>query len=603
MDEVSFGRYRLIELIGQGSMGQVYRAHDTVIGRDVAVKILPVELGLVEGYRERFRREAHTAARLTEPHIIPIHDTGEIDGRLYLVMPVIDGQDLSLLLKQDGPIPPARAVGMIEQLASALDTAHAAGLVHRDVKPSNALVTGRDFVYLIDFGIAHDEAGTKLTQAGSTVGTLAYMAPERFTAGVVDARADVYALACVLHECLTGLRPYPGSSVEQQITGHLTLPVPAPSRLNSAVPGGFDEVIALGMAKDPEQRYQSAAELARAARDALSAPPTPGPTPTTAGPPADPTVTTAPSAGDRAQQTVPLVNAAVTGPRPAAAEPAPAVGAPMWGGGGAWPGGQPPPLLPPPPPPAAPGEHNRWRVLGIATLVVAVVVAVLTAGAIYYAINHSTKPAPTTTTAPRAAPRTATTALPGSAVTTANMDALLLTDAEINTTMGTTTMKVIATVTTLGDNNVSPPECLPLAGALQSKVYAGSGWVAAHGRALREPSDQYPHVFDGVVLFPSAQRAAAFFTASSKSWPACANLGYTFIDDTGQTEQRTVGPVSVTNDTISATNTTEGGNGLACQHALTASNNVVIETLVCAYKLTDQAVRIAQQVAAKVPRP
>jgi serine/threonine protein kinase len=176
---MAFGRYRLVELIGQGSMGQVYRAHDTVIGRDVAVKILPVELGSVQGYRERFRREAHTAARLTEPHIIPIHDTGEIDGRLYLVMPVIDGEDLSHLLKRDGAIPPPRAVEVIDQLAAALDTAHAAGLVHRDVKPSNALVTARDFVYLIDFGIAHDAAGTKLTQAGSTVGTLAYMAPER----------------------------------------------------------------------------------------------------------------------------------------------------------------------------------------------------------------------------------------------------------------------------------------------------------------------------------------------------------------------------------------------------------------------------------------
>lgn len=134
MDEVAFGRYRLVELIGQGSMGQVYRAHDTVIGRDVAVKILPVELALVEGYRERFRREAHRVARLTEPHIIPIHDTGEIDGRLYLVMPVIDGEDLSRLLKRDGAIPASRAVGMIDQLAAALDTAHGAGLVHRPMR-------------------------------------------------------------------------------------------------------------------------------------------------------------------------------------------------------------------------------------------------------------------------------------------------------------------------------------------------------------------------------------------------------------------------------------------------------------------------------------
>src|ERR1700758_3631638 len=188
-------------------MGKGYKAHDTMIGRDVAIKVLPAELGAEPGYRERFRREAHTAARLSEPHIIPIHDTGEIEGRLYLVMPVIDGIDVHDLLRRDGPMSPRRAVHVTEQLAAALDAAHAVGLVHRDVKPSNALVTGRAFVYLIDFGIAHDGAATKLTGTGMIVGTWAYMAPERFTAGTADARSDVYALACVLHACLTGDRP------------------------------------------------------------------------------------------------------------------------------------------------------------------------------------------------------------------------------------------------------------------------------------------------------------------------------------------------------------------------------------------------------------
>ena len=172
MDEVVFGRYRLLSLIGAGAMGKVYKAHDTVMGRDVAIKVLPNELGAEPGYRERFRREAHTAARLTEPHIIPIHDTGEIEGQLYLVMPVIEGIDVQALLQRDGPMSPERAVQVIEQLAAALDAAHAAGLVHRDVKPSNALVTARDFVYLIDFGIAHNAAATKLTSTGMIMGTL-----------------------------------------------------------------------------------------------------------------------------------------------------------------------------------------------------------------------------------------------------------------------------------------------------------------------------------------------------------------------------------------------------------------------------------------------
>jgi serine/threonine protein kinase len=269
--KVVFGRYRLLSLIGEGGMGKVYKAHDTVIDRDVAIKVLPPELGAVAGYRERFRREARTAARLTEPHIIPIHDAGEIAGQMYLVMPIVDGVDVHGLLRRDGPLTPQRAVHVIEQLAAALDAAHAAGLVHRDVKPSNALLTGRDFVYLIDFGIAHDAAATKLTSTGTAVGTWAYMAPERFTTGIADARSDVYSLACVLHECLTGVQPFPGDSLEQQIAGHLTLDPPAPSGLNPSVPQGFDEVIARGMAKNPDRRYPTAIELADAAHHALTA--------------------------------------------------------------------------------------------------------------------------------------------------------------------------------------------------------------------------------------------------------------------------------------------------------------------------------------------
>ncbi|ASL16265.1 serine/threonine-protein kinase [Mycobacterium intracellulare] len=268
MDEVVFGRYRLIEVIGEGGMGKVYKAHDTVIGRDVAVKVLSTELGAEPGFRERFRREAHTAARLTEPHIIPIHDTGEVDGRLYLVMPIINGTDVGTLLEREGPMSPQRAVVVVEQLAAALDAAHAAGLVHRDVKPSNALMTNRDFTYLIDFGITQDVAATRVTKTGVVIGTLAYMAPERFNGGVADARADVYSLTCLLHECLTGAQPYPGGSAEQQIAAHLTLNPPKPTDLSPAVPAAFNDVIARGMAKKPTDRFVSAGELARAANAA-----------------------------------------------------------------------------------------------------------------------------------------------------------------------------------------------------------------------------------------------------------------------------------------------------------------------------------------------
>lgn len=163
-------------------------------------------------------------------------------------MPIINGIDVATLLKREGLMTPQGAVSVIEQLAAALDAAHDAGLVHRDVKPSNVLITNRHFTYLIDFGIAHDVAAPRVTKTGAIIGTLAYMAPERFTDGVADARADVYSLTCVLHECLTGAQPYPGASAEQQITAHLTLNPPKRAALNPAIPAAFDEVITRGMA-------------------------------------------------------------------------------------------------------------------------------------------------------------------------------------------------------------------------------------------------------------------------------------------------------------------------------------------------------------------
>ncbi|MCE5290277.1 MAG: serine/threonine protein kinase [Nocardiaceae bacterium] len=267
MEVVAFGRYQLLGLIGSGAMGKVYKAHDSELDRDVAIKVLPTELAGPE-YRKRFKREAVIAARLTEPHIVQIHDVGEFDGRLYLVMPIIDGVDMQALLRRDGPMNPQRAVHLIEQLASALDAAHRAGLVHRDVKPANALVTKQDFAYLIDFGIAQADAATRMTSTGKVIGTFAYMAPERFR-GIADARSDIYALTCVLYECLTGVTPYPGWSVEEQIAGHQFGVPPKPSLLNPAIPAAFDEVIATGLAKEPVQRYQTAGDLAEAARRAL----------------------------------------------------------------------------------------------------------------------------------------------------------------------------------------------------------------------------------------------------------------------------------------------------------------------------------------------
>ncbi|WP_232004972.1 protein kinase [Mycobacterium sp. ACS1612] len=265
----SFSHYLLQELLGRGGMGEVWRAHDTVADRIVAVKVLPPQWAQDEVFRQRFRREAQAAARLHEPHVVPIHSFGEIDGRLYVEMRLIEGRDLHALLAE-GPLIPPRAVAIIEQVAHALDAVHQSGLIHRDVKPSNILITRYDFAYLIDFGIARAAQETGLTSSGHFVGTMHYMAPERFRDGDADGRVDVYALACVLQECLTAKRPFAGDGVEQQVMAHLATPPPQPSTTNPGVPTEFDAVIAKGMAKDPAERYQTPLELAEAARAVLS---------------------------------------------------------------------------------------------------------------------------------------------------------------------------------------------------------------------------------------------------------------------------------------------------------------------------------------------
>jgi serine/threonine protein kinase len=265
-----FGRYRLIELLGRGGMGEVWRAYDTETQRVVAVKVLPANLANDPIFEQRFRREALAAAGLTDPHVVPIHNFGEIDGRLYVDMRLISGRDLQAIIK-DGVLEPQRAVAIVEQIASALRDAHRIGLVHRDVKPSNILVTENDFAYLIDFGIARAAGESTITGTGNVIGTWAYMAPERLSDGKTDPRGDTYSLACVLHECLTGSQPFPGKSIEQQIGGHLGLPPPRPSAVRSDLPPQLDNVIATGMAKNPDQRYPTVVEMAAAARAALTA--------------------------------------------------------------------------------------------------------------------------------------------------------------------------------------------------------------------------------------------------------------------------------------------------------------------------------------------
>jgi len=266
-----FGRYYLRRFIGQGGMGQVYEAEDTSTQRTVALKVLAPVFSYDLMFRARLQRQVRVVGRLPEPHIVPINDYGEIDGQQILDMPLIDGADLSNLLSGGGRLPAPRAVAIVRQVASALDSAHAIGVVHGDVKPTNILVTAADFAYLVDFGITNAVPSAGVTRViGSAVETWKYTAPERFTDSSVNHRLDIYALACVLHECVTGSPPFWADSVGALISAHLVQPVPRPSRLQPAIPAAFDDVIARGMAKDPAERHCSAGELALAAYEALS---------------------------------------------------------------------------------------------------------------------------------------------------------------------------------------------------------------------------------------------------------------------------------------------------------------------------------------------
>jgi tRNA A-37 threonylcarbamoyl transferase component Bud32 len=266
----TFGKYNITRLLGKGGMGEVYEAYDTGKGRTVALKILADEFSHDVSFRTRFQRESHAAAILQEPHVIPIHDWGEIDGNLYIDMRLVQGHTLFDLIAK-GPLAPSRAVVIISQVGAALDAAHAEGLIHRDIKPQNIIVTPADFAYLVDFGIAETRGDTRLTMTGTQIGTLNYMAPERFSDQEATLAVDIYSLTCVLYESLTGETPFATDSLEHLVAAHIASPPPRPSLANPRVPAAFDDVIARGMAKDPDDRYGTAGGLGRAAQRALHA--------------------------------------------------------------------------------------------------------------------------------------------------------------------------------------------------------------------------------------------------------------------------------------------------------------------------------------------
>ncbi|BAX93854.1 serine/threonine-protein kinase PknH/PknJ [Mycobacterium shigaense] len=590
-----FGPYHLKRLLGRGGMGEVYEAEHTVKEWTVAVKLMSDQFSQDPVFRERMKREARIAGGLQEPHVVPIHEYGEIDGKMFMEMRLVEGTDLESLLKRFGPLTPPRAVAIISQIASALDAAHAAGVMHRDVKPPNILVTRDDFAYLVDFGIASATTDEKLTQLGTAVGTWKYMAPERFRNGEVTYRADIYALACVLFECLTGAPPYRADSAGVLVNAHMTGPIPEPSAVRSGIPKGFDAVVARGMAKNPDDRYASAGDLAAAAHEALSDPDQdhavdilrrsreatmPGTVQMSAGVPLRPQPPPQPPAG---QPWAPS-----SGPVPT---PSYAVPTPQYQTGGNW--GGPPPSIPVPQHlsgpnpwnqgPPAKRKRNPWPI--VAAVVLVFFVAVGGVG-IWFATRPDPAPPPLDPVPPE------------------RLSALLLNPVDMNSVMGSSTMEPGKPILSMDSSPVtlSLPSCQGALYTSQDPVYSGSGYTGVSGLVSSEPGDNYDHwVNQAVVLFPSADKANSFLQTSVEKWKNCASRTVSVTNKSkNKTYRWTFAQLAGTPPKISVMETQEGADGWECQRSMGVANNVIIDINACGYHITNQGDQIIDKIAAKV---
>jgi serine/threonine protein kinase len=262
------GGYRIEDVVGHGGMGIVYRATQLRLDRTVAIKVIMPELASDPLFRERFERESMLAASIDHRNVVPVHEAGEVDGVLFIAMRFVDGGDLRAVIESEGAVAPRRAAWIIAEVASALDAAHARGLVHRDVKPGNIMVAGsgdEEHVYLTDFGLTKRMSDRGMTRTGQWVGTLDYAAPEQIDNRPIDARTDVYALGCVLYETVTGQVPFVRDSDVAKMYAHLNEPAPRLRDIRTGLPEALGDAIERAMSKEPDGRFPSAGDFGRAA--------------------------------------------------------------------------------------------------------------------------------------------------------------------------------------------------------------------------------------------------------------------------------------------------------------------------------------------------
>ena len=271
------GRYRLIELLGQGGMATIYRATDAQLGRDVAVKLLRPEYGRDPDFVARFELEARSVASLSSPNVVAVHDFGTDPAGPYIVMDLVDGEDLATLLRRNGALPARKAARIAADVGRAIAAAHARGIVHRDIKPGNILIAQDGRVQVADFGIARALAEAQMTLPGTTLGSIHYMSPEQARGELATERSDIYSLGVVLFEMLAGRRPFEGDSAGSVAMARLTPPVPVVSQFRAGVPADFESICVKAMAIDPADRFPTATAMAGALDDALAGRPSVAP--------------------------------------------------------------------------------------------------------------------------------------------------------------------------------------------------------------------------------------------------------------------------------------------------------------------------------------
>jgi serine/threonine-protein kinase len=414
------GRYRLDEVIGRGGMSTVYRATDLALDRVVAVKVaLDPVAEENPTYVARFKREARAAAAINHPGVVTVYDAGADGPTRYIVMEHVEGKSLSDLLRVERPLDPDRAAGIAEQVADTLAVAHAAGIVHRDIKPGNIMVGPGDRVKVLDFGIARVRDGVTLTQTASVLGTAPYMAPEQAMGNPADARSDIYSLGCVLYEMLTGQPPFMADVPAAVLHQHVRVPVKPPRERNPDVPPALDALDVQMLAKNPEDRPQTAAEV----RDRLAGFLT-----------GDPTVPTTPIAPVEVLAAAAAVPQAATVPQPATPAPEPTA-----------------PTTALPPPTRAPAPAPRRRGAGPWVALAAIAVVLLGAAVAYALAGAGASHSASTPSHPAA------TGSGSSHVTTSQSPATTNGSTSASTTTTTVTTTATSTPTTSSTSSTSTP--------------------------------------------------------------------------------------------------------------------------------------------------